>query len=202
MVCFCLLTFGQDKVDSVQYYPGNESAFNAKEIESHFKNRKLRFNLELGTSFGASNYGSYFGTYVAPHFTFPLNHRFSLSAGGYFTGISTINHTENAAVFGSPYGAFFTRSFIYIEGAYRLNENLTITGTAYKEIDLFNPGHPSDPCYNFDTRGFIMGVDYKIGDHVFIRGQVEISNGRSPYHSSPFLNPAGNRMRDPFFYNP
>jgi hypothetical protein len=47
-----------------------------------------------------------------------------------------------------------------------------------------------------------MGVDYRIGEHIFIRGEVEVREGYQPYHYDPFMNPTGRRMNNPFFYGP
>lgn len=177
----------------------DESTLDHEEINSILTKQKLRFNLEFGTSFSANKYGSYFGTYVSPRISYPVSNRFTLSFGGYFAGISPISNSENSLTYGSPYGSFLTRSYVYVEGAYRLTENLTVSGVAYKEVNLFRPTNPGMPGNNFDSHGFIMGVDYKIGNNVFIRGQVEVSNGNSPYRYSPFMNPAGSRLNDPFF---
>lgn len=178
------------------------SAIDKQEIESAFQPRKLKFNLEFGTTFGASKHGSYFGTYVSPHFSYPINQRFTISVGGYFSGISPINQGEQNMMFGYPYGGLLSRSYVYVEGAYRVTENLTFTGAVYKQVNLFNSAQQPVPGYNNDIRGFKMGVDYKIGDHIFIRGEVEVSNDPNPYSRSPFNYPAGNRMYDPFFNTP
>lgn len=184
-------------------HPGHDgNGYDSVEIRSAMQPRKLKFNLEFGTTFGASRYGSYFGTYVAPHFTYPLNNRFSIGAGGYFSGISPVVQSEQNMVFGYPYGGVYSRSMIYVEGAYRMNDNLTLTGAVFKQVNLFNPANTMVPGYNPDIRGFKMGVDYRIGDNIFIRGEVEVSNDPNPYSRSPFFTPPGNRMNDPFFFTP
>lgn len=172
------------------------------EMEAFLAKRKVKFNLEFGTSFAANKYGSYFGTYVAPHITYPVSSRFSLSAGGYFTGVTPMTQGEQVGLVGYPYGSLNTRSYLYVEGAYRLTENLTVTGAAYKEVNLFNQTNSGYPASQYESRGFIMGVDYQVSDHVFIRGQVEVSNGQGPYHYAPFMNPARSRFNDPFFSHP
>ena len=190
---------GQDTVAILHEGQHTKSTINHEEINKQLQKDKLQFNLEFGTSVGGNKYGAYAGTYVSPRITYPVSNRFSLSLGGYFTGITPLNQAENSAGIAYPYGSFLTRSFIYVEGAYRLTENLIVTGAAYKEVDLFNAQRAPVPGYNFDSQGFIMGVDYKIGDHVFIRGQVEVSNGNGSRYRSPFMNPVGGRMHDPFF---
>jgi len=146
------------------------SEFNEEEIAEYIKEKKLKVNMELGTStFGNPVYEP-----------------------GFF----------------SPYGypaANFTRSFVYVEGIYQVNSRLTISGAAYKEFNLFNPPSPIDNRYNFDSKGFIMGVDYRIGDNIFIHGSIEVSDGPGYYRANPFLSPSHGfgsgsfrRMHDPF----
>lgn len=197
---FSLALVAQQVPDSAGYEQATQQQqLDAEEMEAYLNKRKLKFNLEFGTSFAASKYGSYFGTYAAPHVSYPVSPRFSLSAGGYFTGISPMTGGEQVPVYGYPYGSLFTRSYVYVEGAYRLTENLTVTGAAYKEVNVFNRSAQGSTGYQYDSRGFIMGIDYRVSDHIFIRGQVEVSNGQSPYHYAPFMSPARSRFNDPFF---
>jgi hypothetical protein len=195
-----LLSSGQLPADTLPETKDG-SGFDAEAIEASINKRKLQFNLEFGTTFGASRYGSYFGTYVAPHLSYPISKKFSINAGAYLSGISPVSQGDNPMVYGYPYGGLYSRSFVYVEGAYRLNDNLTLTGAVYKEVNLFNHG-PAYPGYNPDVRGMIMGVDYRIGDHVFFRGEVEVSNGLSPFYHDPFMNPGGRNMQNPFFNRP
>ena len=169
--------------------------------------KKVRVNVEIGTTFGTTfGNGSYFGTYIAPHISYPVSNRFTLRMGGYFLNSQGLNNTSESEHYYpyNPLAKGMTRTFLYVEGAYALNDKLTITGAAYKEFNMFNRAPPGIQSSDYDYEGIIMGVDYKLGDNVFIRGQVEFSNGRSlnhysPFHSSPgFGNPS--RM-DPFAPN-
>ena len=195
-----LLASGQPAPDSLR---GDDKVYGIDEdaLEASITKRKLRFSVEFGTAFGASRYGSSFGTYVAPHFSYPLSKRFSISAGAYIAGVSPIARTEPVTMNGYPYSPLYPRSLIYAEGAYQLTNNLTVSGTVYREVNAFNQ-NPAYPGYNAGLRGVIMGVDYKINDHAFIRGEIEFSNGRRSYFNDPFMNPAGSRGFDPFFYRP
>lgn len=175
------------------------SSLDQEEMDAYLNQKKLKFNLELGTSFGTGAYGSYFGTYVAPSISYPLSSRFTITGGGYFAGLSPILQGENSPVRNNPFGSMYSRSYLFVKGAYRLTDNLVVSGLVYKEVDFFNANQQPVPGTNFENQGFIMGVDYKIGDNVFIRGSVEVSNGNRPSYYSPFMNPGSNRMFDPFF---
>lgn len=178
--------------------------FDKSDIESYLQKKKLKVNVEVGTTFGTSfGSGSYWGTYIAPHVSYPVSNRFTLKTGGYLLNTYGINNNYSEGVI-YPYNPFsgnMTRTFLYVEGAYKLNENITLTGAAFKEFNVFNEPSPNSSGQNYDYEGFIMGVDYRLGNNVFIRGQVEISNGRSPNRYSPFHPAAGAGIpgtHDPF----
>ncbi len=176
-----------------------DSELNHKEISDIILKRKVKINVEVGTTFGTTfGNGSYLGTYVSPHLTIPVTNRFSLSTGGYFLNSQAIN-SNSETNFYNPYNPFsngLTRTFVYVEGAYQLTQNLSVTGAVYKEFNMFNKPPAGVNSGDYDYEGVIMGVDYKIGENIFIHGQIEFSNGRSPYHRNSGLGHPG-RM-DPF----
>jgi len=208
-IIFSSLLFGQiseidikkqESKDTVIY---STSDFDTEEIADYIKEKKLKLRVEVGTTFGTSfGSGNYFGTYIAPHFSYKISPRFSLNTG------VILSNNYGGYYYNPFYGeqivtpvSGFTRSFIYIEGAYRLNEKVTVTGAVYKEINLFNNSLPSAQGFNYDCKGMIMGVDYKLGENVFIRGQIEVSNGQSPYRSRSYINPMHN-FHSPSFFSP
>jgi len=171
---------------------------------SHTMNQqnKLKFSMELGTYFGIANgYGNYFGTYVSPRIQYPLSKRFTASAGMMITG--STGGARYSPFENSFYSGGYTGSLVFIEGAYKVNENLTLTGATFREIE-FRPvntaGNLSPVHTNNNYKGIIMGADYKLGENVFIRGQIEISNGRNPYYHSPMITPASHSFFNPFSY--
>jgi hypothetical protein len=188
---FSGLSFGQDI--SLQTQPQDtavsySSDFDPDEIMNYIQNKKMSLSVEVGTSFGtAPGYGSYFSTYLAPHLSYQLSPKFTLSGG-----LKLINYQGGFDYFGSDYlyrptGNYVYRpvSLVYMEGAYRINDNLTFTGAAYHQIDTFkNPAG-----FNNNLKGIIMGVDYKIGENAWIRGQVEFSNGYRGFGNYPGVNP-------------
>lgn len=164
--------------------------------------RKPSFHVSFGTNFATTfGSGSYVGTFVSPHIAYPVSKRFTLRVGGTFTNAlgSTFNEPyPNRQP--NYYLGNLNRSFIYAEGAYQLSERVMLTGAVYKEIDLTRNPFPKNQAVSYDNQGMILGVDYKIGENVFIRGQVEISNGRNPYYYSPMGFPGAGHLSDPFFY--
>jgi len=181
-----------------------KSDFDEEEVANYIEEKKLKFRAELGTFFGTgfgSNY--YFGTYVSPHLSYRLTPRFTLSAGATLATsfTNTFNQPENTG-YGYP-GYYPPRSFVYAKGAYQVNDRLIISSTVYKEVNLFTNQDPAYNGFESDVKGIIMGVDYKLGDNVFIRGEIEISDGYRPYGGYPYsgngFRPGNfNSFNDPF----
>lgn len=157
---------------------------------------KPTVDLTFGTAFAASKYGSSYGIFVSPRISYPLTNRFTLSVGGLFRSFSPVSGMEDPTLNSHPFHSTQMQSLLMVEGAYRVNEKLTLTGMVYREIPVNNLDLQNR---RIEAKGMIMGIDYRVNDHVFIRGQVEISNGRYPYFSDPFINPHRGRHFDPFF---
>ena len=88
-----------------------------------------------------------------------------------------------------------------MRGDYRLSEKLTVSGTAYKQVDLFRLDHQNPSTRHFDYQGIIMGVNYQLGDNFFIHGEVEFSNGYNRLYNTPHFYQNQFR-RDPFQSTP
>ncbi|MCF8367990.1 MAG: hypothetical protein K9G76_03035 [Bacteroidales bacterium] len=161
----------------------------------------LKFDMTFGTMFATTfGNGSYFGTYVSPRVSYPLSKKFTLRTGGMFTYSPSGNafnpwYSLNEL---NNYRSPLTQSFLYAEGAYQLNENVILTGTVYKEIDFYNQPSPMMNRQAFDGSGVIMGIDYKLGENVFIHGQVGFSNRSNSYYS-PFGFPSNPAYANPMF---
>jgi len=200
-----LMILSQNPEEDDLLYSGNDSTqysnsdFNAEEIATFLKEKKLKFRVEVGTSFGTSfGSGNYFGTYLAPHLSYSISPRFNLNAG------AIISHNFDRYSYNPLYrdvstihSSGFTQTFVYLEGAYRLNKKVTLTGAVYKEINLLNVPDPTTREFNFDRKGFIFGIDYKLGENVFIRGQINVSNGVNPYYNQPYFRPSPNFPSSP-----
>ncbi len=182
------------KLENSEEYVTEE--FDEEEIENYIEKKKLRFNAEVGTFFGTGfGSGSYFGTYVSPHLSYKVSPKFTLSAGARLetTFMNPFNESDYSG-YGYP-GYYSPGSFVYVKGAYQLNDRLIVSGTVYKHFNLFSNPDPAYGGFENDYKGIIMGVDYKLGENVFIRGEIEISDGYRPY-GYPYSNP-GFRA-DPF----
>jgi hypothetical protein len=176
------------------------SEFNEREIADYIEEKKVQVRMELGTFFGTGfGSGNYFGTYVSPHIGYRISPKFTLNTGARIT--QSFGSPGYEMGYYGPYGypaANLSRSFLYVEGIYQVNDRLLLSGAAYKEINLLNPPSSRHESYNFDSKGFIMGVEYRIGENIFIQGQIEVSDGPGYYRADPFSYPAGRFDRSPF----
>ena len=159
---------------------------------------KLDYGIQVGTQFTASSYASGFSTFVSPHLSYGLSKRFSLSGG-----VTIINTTLNGQYY-TPFtsetfgNTNFTTATVFLSGQYLLNDKVTITGSAYKQFNVFGkaPGYSS--FGNNDAHGIYLDVHYKITDHISIEGSFGYSQGNSLYdyyRHDPFNRTIG----DPFF---
>lgn len=183
MVLF--LTFSGNLLSQEESYVTDNS--DPKEIMPYLQPGKLRMNMEFGSMFMYSKgYGSVFGTFISPRITYPLGSRFSLHSGlkvNMFSHVAAGNF-DNAGLPG------FTSTLIYAGGSYKLSERVTLSGTGFKEINSFSHEHANPFFQPSNYKGLMMGVDWKLGENFFIQGQIEISNGASPFWFHPMNQPA------------
>jgi len=165
-----------------------------------FSKEKVKFRLEAGTTFGTTfGHGNYFGTYLAPQMQYRLTEKFSFRTGGLFT-ISPVNSYMESGRPGSQnlYFGNNPQSFVFVEGAYQLNQNITLTGTLVKEVNMYRDPFQNKHGGNQEYQGMILGMDYKVGENSFIRGQIEFSRGGHSRSYNPFFQPGFNTNPDPY----
>lgn len=164
---------------------------------------KPEFGVQLGSSFGTFGSGnSIFSQSVAPHVSWDMNERFSLTAG---TILSSYNLGSGAPMVLSGNGQMSQSprklsSTFYAFGTYRLNTNLTISGGAWTERNNMNmvmQNQMNPQAFNLNSSGMMMGLDYKISENFRVGAEFSISNGgynpfnpyyntMNPMHNSPF----------------
>ena len=197
---------GRDSLrDTTLQAPEN---FNPEEVKDAILKKRFRVNVEVGATFGGSSYyGSYFGTYIAPRLSYDFTSRFTLSGGVMLASYYGIgNNGPEYAGMNMYNGYGMPVSSVFIEGSYRLTDNLAVYGAVHQQIDLLNfPSQgQNNTNYNFNGTSVRMGFKYKVSDNVFIQGEVGISNQPryNPYFGGfqpdPFATPGMNRGHDPF----
>lgn len=154
---------------------------------------KLKYSLTAGTNIGSGfNGGNIVNTWIAPSIIYPLNSKFSVEAGaiynkGFYNNYSMYNYygetIESNKLNGSANQLLF-----YAKGRYKLSENITITGSAYKStilnnnqnlhIDKTNPN-----AFNLESNGYSLGFIYKMTKNSSLEFQINYNKGTSPYYS-------------------
>lgn len=124
---------------------------------------------------------------LAPHVTYPLTNKLSLSAGisGGFGNI----YMPYLASEGQSGMLPMTQMFIYASGNYQVNEKLSVSGSAYKRvIDVKNPNSSVRPATSFDYKGVSVGFNYKITNNISFGAQIHVDSPSTNYNSlfSPY----------------
>ncbi len=163
---------------------------------------QLHVGIQAGTEFfTTSGIGSGFSTYLSPTLTYPVSKRFLVSGG-----LSIVNTSLNGF---RPYYSFpeeksftgnITQAMLWVSGQYLLNDRLTITGTAYKTIDLLGEKPGASSFYKSNPQGAYFNVGYKINDNIHIEAGFGYSQGSHGYsYGYPGIRGSGSSYYNPFF---
>jgi hypothetical protein len=206
-ICLTFLVLeGQAQVPQVDTLPPAAKNFNGNlPLPLH----KLHIGVQAGTEFMAtSGYGSAFSTFLSPTPTYPVSKQFQISGGigivntslyGLKSWYSSGEGTSNNGFTGN-----ITQAMLWVSGRYTLTDRITLTGTAYKTVDVLGqtPGNPS--VFTYKPEGAYLNVGYKINDFMHIEAGFGYSKGQRGYsYGNPFGSGYGtgfgNFNNDPFF---
>ncbi len=157
-----------------------------------FATRKFNVHLSLGSQFSSwIGYGSGLSTFVTPTFTYDVNKRLQLQGG---ISLVTTNYFGVRPFFSESNGPTssgnFTSALLFVSGTYLLNNNIRISGSAFKEFPVSGdplPYSPFQPYSNDGAHGIRMDINYKVGEHFQIQAGFGYSKGVNPYYS-PYGN--------------
>lgn len=152
--------------------------------------RKLQTGVDvtMGYMYSSAGYGGPQFS-LSPHVVYPLSKRFSVSAGMSVGYGNFFNPYYGLA--GQDAMLPMTRMFLYVSGHYHVNEKLTVTGSAYTQInDVPNPS-PDSKKQDFNAHGASVGFQYQLTPSISFGAQMHFEeNGMyGPY--SPVMNPYG-----------
>jgi len=135
-------------------------------------------SLSLGTSFASFGYGfSGLSTFIAPAISLPVNKKFSVRVGMGYSNMWMNAPTEIGIPYNSSYGS------VFVSGSYQVNENLVVSGTAYKTFLLNSSNQnqlPGTPFNDFSNQGFLFDAEYKVNDKFRIGVSVEYRDQHTP----------------------
>ena len=182
--------------DSITYVPS---------VGMSIKNNKTpladRFHLSLqtGVSFFSNGKRSAFNNWIAPAITYDVTPKFNLSVGtiAMFGNPGYISNFSNESTTSLSQNTNKGHYFLYAQGAYLLNDRVTLRGTILKEIA---PNQKNPQAIDFKS----VGVDFKISDNFSISADYMVSKGYNGslmrnyngFNASPFPLNGGfnNRM--------
>jgi hypothetical protein len=179
-------------------------AFGGYGVHKKGNNEKLQVDLQLGSMFFSdSQYGSGFGTYVSPVVGYPVNDRLRLRFGTtVYQGFGhTLYHYNPAEGTFSHSRHDISTATVFVSGSYDINPNLTIFGSAYKQLDL-RPAEPAmnPQAINFEREGFTAGFNLRLTEYMQINGMIDYSRGSGLNQYNPYYHTPGRFDRSPFIW--
>ncbi|MDP4282094.1 MAG: hypothetical protein Q8867_08085 [Bacteroidota bacterium] len=169
--------------------------FTSAFAQDTLQRQKLSMHYTVGSSFTmTSGYGSGLTSWVSPTVSYPVNSRFSVHAGLTIMNTTLYGYRpyyysvlENSPL-NTKYSGNISSAMISFSGSYKVNDRLTITGSAYKQFPLYS--NPSkNPYYTPDVKGMYMNVGYKILDNMYIQAGFGFQKGGVYGDYSPFGDP-------------
>ncbi len=161
-------------------------------------NSLIKSNISTGMSFGSIGGMGFMESFVAPSFSFPINKKFSVTAGVSYshTRINGLISENNGN--GVKSSAGLNMMTIHAAGNYRVNERLTVGGSVFKTINpAFNARLSSDALL-YEAQGGSFNIGYQVNDKLHIGAEV-----RMQQINSNFYNPYDfrfNSFNSPFIY--
>jgi hypothetical protein len=156
-----------------------------------FQPGKSDYGLTLGSSFSSvSGFGSALNTYVTPRFSYNLSKRFAVGGGisiiqsNYFN-VKTYSPTEA----NSNFNGNSTSAVVFVNGQYIVNNRLTLTGSAFKQIPVTQTPltyNPFNPVSAKGAQGVNFNIGYRVGEHMYIQAGFRYTEGVNPYYTDPF----------------
>jgi hypothetical protein len=143
--------------------------------------KKIHVGATLDMSYAFSKAYSGPMMYFSPYLSYPLTNRLSLYAGvtaGYGSLYSPYFMNEKGSVKLQP----MTQFYLFAASSYQVNQKLTVTGTAYKNINTIPNLYKEKVNANYSASGVSVGFNYKIAPGLSFGAQIRIDSHNSyPY---------------------
>jgi hypothetical protein len=156
-------------------YPGENADSGNNVLKNNIKTKKLSTSMEVGTSFMFSPkyyYGPSF--FISPGLNYNVSPRFNLQAG-LIVERSTLYPLREM----SPYmanGQVFINTSMYARASYLLTPHLKLQGTVFQTINDVPKQMKNSSPMNYNSKGAIIGLDYKINNSLSIGFDVRMQN--------------------------
>ncbi len=152
--------------------------------------QRLNFGLQMGTSVGTNfNNGAIWNNFIAPTLSYQLTPRFSVQAGTMFINSNFNTFAFGAAETGSPVRANVMQTFMFTQGQYQVSERLSVTGTAFYNVNQLNMPRMNPQATNFSSKGMSMFAEFKVTPNFSFGAGAQISNGNNMFNNGFYNNP-------------
>jgi long-subunit fatty acid transport protein len=190
LLCFTLLANGQSLYTGFPGKPGF--------LTGPSDNSLIKSNISTGMSFGSVGGIGFMESFVAPSLSFPINKKFSVTAGVSYshTRINGLIREDNGN--GVKSSAGLNMMTVHATGNYRVNERLTVGGSVYKTINPAFNARLSSEALLYEAQGGSVHIGYQVNDKLHIGAEV-----RMQQINSNFYNPYDyrfNGLNSPFIY--
>ena len=163
------------QTDSLDYYSPLKSRQSEKE--------KVTVSMSMGASVSFLNQtkSAAYTTYVAPKIGYQVTPKLKLNFGLMHysvTGNTFMPLSQNEALFNTSNNTV-TGNLLFVEGEYKLNKNLIMSGAIMNDANGFNTNKKDN------YKAASLGLEYKTSEHTSIKFQTTISSGQGNYYNNP-----------------
>src|SRR5690606_8706506 len=135
---------------------------------------------EVGMGAGFSKGGSYMVTSVRPMVFYSVSPRFSLYSGIGYANYQMDNFRLLSDFGYVPFSGNLSQMTAFVGGKYRLNDKWVVGGEVFYNFMQFTPtGNQVNSLSAFDKVGYAASFQYKVGDGMYIEGQIRINDFNS-----------------------
>lgn len=167
----------------------------------------VNFNLQTGLNVGSmGSHGNYFQSYLSPSLSAPVNKNLTITAGVTYSNIQ-LNHTPMVNTEGNVenFSGNLNTLTMFTAGSYRVNDKLTVTGSAFKTINPSFNARLNPNQLQMEAQGVSFGVGYQLSENTHIGAEIRMQQGNSNFlspYSDPYNSPfnRGNFGNSPFMF--
>lgn len=180
-----------------QLFVNDTTSPSLNKIQQPEKPGNFHFGLSLGTGFTKSSSGNFYNTSVTPSMSYSVSQKLSIEAGvSYVNFFNTGNQQSGNTE--SPFVIPQKTVFLFAGARYKVSDRLTVNSIVYKSQSAYIPVmNPQALALFPDSKGYAIGIQYKLTDHASIGAQFIMNQGSNYFNNplgggwgmSPFMNP-------------
>lgn len=170
--------FSQEPTDTEDDYVLSQESLSFKD--------KINYQTKVTFGAGISNSGSFLSTSIRPSVAYQVTPKFSFYSGIGFTQYQLDNFRVFTEYGYQTFSGNLAQMTAFVGGKYQLNDRLAVSGEVFYNLAQFSPNMANSSYVSaFDRVGYAASFEYKVGDNMFIEGQIRINDfnrGSNPYN--------------------